>query len=268
MKRTLAGLGVGVMFGFVVACTPAAENTNVANATAPTVNAGAPAATEGTSVVAAPALSFEAGSPQYMIAHQPDYSADVLTTTGPTKIPGRIVKKGDNWRVETSVPQLGKTVIFIRAGSPGVILLPDRKEYAEVPADQKDLLVNPLQMTYAGLMQSGVKFERVGEETIDGHPTVKYRGFREGQPGEMFVYFAKDLQHLLIKMDAQIENQAFAITWTNITVDPPDSSVQPPADLASANKKLSVEDLQALFSSGGDAAPAAADSAAPAKGAK
>ncbi|HQR38080.1 MAG TPA: hypothetical protein PLF26_06715 [Blastocatellia bacterium] len=257
MKRTVTALALSVVVSGAIACSRAAENSNVANSAAPGANANAPAPVEGTSVVAAPAASFEQGSPQYLIAHQPDYSADVLTVTGPTKIPGKIVKKGDAWRVETTVPQFGKTVIFIRPGQQGIIVLEEKKQYAEVPADQKDLLVNPLQMTYEGLMQSGVKFDKVGAETVDGHPTIKFRGSRAGQPGEMFVYFASDLKNLLIKMDAQIENQTFAITWSNIVIDPPESSVQPPADLASAFKKLSVDDLQALFSSGSDTAPSA-----------
>lgn len=260
MNRSLTAFALGAVLVGITACAPAANNSNVSNSTAATNNANTAAPVDGTSVVAAPAASFEEGSPQYLIAHQPDYSADVLTVTGPTKLPGKIVKKGENWRVETSVPPLGTTVIYIRQGQPGVIVLPEKKQYAEVPGDQKDLLVNPLQMTYAGLMQSGVKFEKVGPETVEGHPTIKYRGSRAGEPGEMYVYFANDLKNLLIKMDAQIENQTFSITWSNIVIDPPETSVQPPADLATAYKKMTIDELQALFSSGGgpEAAPAGA----------
>jgi hypothetical protein len=258
MLRNLAGMAIVGAIALTSACAPATETTNATNA-----GSNANVATANTNSVPAPA--FEPGSPQAQIANQPDYSADVTLATDIT-MKGKVAKHGKDWRIELPVPMPGsttpvQTIMFVRSGQPTIMVMPDRKQYLELPVGQDAALANPIAAIIDRLQQSGTKFEQVGTETVDGHPTNKYRVSKEGETGEAFVYVAQDLRNMVIKIDGSKENKSGSITWTNIALDPPATLIEPPADLATAYKKVDLPQIV-----GGAAGGAGAGSTTPPAG--
>lgn len=241
-KRTFAVAAIVGALSLTAACGPAENRTAPAPAVNANTSAGDPA-------------SFGPGTAQYVIANQPDYQADVTAVTGPSRILAKVAKKGANWRTEMTLPPpLGRQVYYIREGQPALMVLPERREYAEIGDGTDTSLLNPLASTLEGLQKSGVKFERLGVETVDGHSATKYRGTKEGEDAEMVVYTANDLKDLIIKIEARRENVPFTVTWTNIVLDVPDSAVQPPADITTF-KKIDASAFGSQFAAGAPAEP-------------
>jgi hypothetical protein len=241
MLRNLAGVAIAGAIAFTSACAPAAPTSNATNA-----GSNSNVATANTNSVA-PAL--DPGSPQALIANQPDYTADVTLATDVT-FKGKVAKHGKDWRIELPLPWPGsatpvQSVMFIRSGQPTVMVFPDKKQYLELPVGQDAALANPIAAIIDRLQQQGTKFEAAGTETVDGHPTMKYRATKEGETGEAIVYLAQDLRNMVIKIDGTKENKTGSITWSNIALDPPDTVVQPPADLATAYTKADLAALAA-----------------------
>jgi hypothetical protein len=261
MKRTLTGLSITTLLIGAIGCTPA-EPTGTGPSTAPGTNAAANANTGAPS----PA-SYGPGTAQYVLMHQPNYQADITIKTGNLTLTGKVAKVDENWRYESSVPAIGNSVTYVRAGKPIVVLLPDKKQYIEYPATQDGTDFNPIANTIRGLTQQGITFEKSGAEVVDGHPTTKYRGTKAGETGEMTIYSADDLQNLVIRIDGMKENVGFNATWSNISLNPPASVIEPPADYATAFTKIDVAQYQEQFSSGGaeSAPPAAANTNAATK---
>lgn len=203
--------------------------------------------------------SFPPGSPQYMLANQPDFAADIKFVTGPISYDGKVVKRGESWRVELPLPFPGgqkvKTVTYIRANEPTLMVLPDRKQFVELPPADETSLVNPLKTTLRELEKRGVTIEQVGKETVDGHPATKYRATRQGEDAEMFIWMADDLKNLVVKLEGRRENRNFGATWTNVSLDPPASEVSPPPDLPSYTQ-LDAEAFGGQFSAPDGAAQA------------
>lgn len=260
MKRTIAGIALATAVGTFVACTPSTDGgpgqpTNATNA-----NVASGGTNTNGSAAPAPA-TFEKGSPQYIATHQPDYTADVTVQAGPTKLVGKVAKLGDAYRYESSVPPIGKTITYIRPGQPTIMILVDKKQYVEYTDGAE---VNPLARTIQGITQPGVKFEKIGTETVDNHPTQKFRGTKDGETGEIVLYAASDLNDMIIKIDGKKENVTFSAVWSNIATSVPSDAVQPPADLTTAYKKVEVGEFGAMFSEGGGAADPTAGGAAPA----
>ena len=251
MRSTIAGIALGVAFASVVACGPAAQNGNQPATNAPVSNA----ANANTSATTGTAPTFEPGTPQYIVTHQPDYMADITLQGGKTKLEGKVAKLGENWRIESKLPPIGNTITFIRPGQPTIMILEDKKQYIEYE-DGAD--INPLTRTLQGLEQPGVKFEMIGTELVDGHPTTKYRGTKEGEDGEIVLYSAEDRQKLIIRIDGKKENVTFNATWSNVSLNPPPEAVQPPPDLTTKYKKVDLGEFQSMFSAGGGSQPTAA----------
>lgn len=256
MKRTLTALALASALAGAAACTPT-ETTTPSGPTAPgntsTANANA-------NTAAIDPSKFAPGTAEYVLTHQPDYQADVTVKTGALTYTGKVGKSGENWRFETAIPVIGNSVTFVRAGQPVVVVLPEKKQYIEYPASQDGADLNPIASTIKGLAQQGITFEKIGNEVVDGQPTTKWRGTKAGETGEMIVYSADNLKGLIVRIDGKKENVIFNATWSNVQLDPPAASVAPPADLATAYKKMDLGEYQAQFSSG---APDAAAPTAP-----
>jgi hypothetical protein len=243
MKRTTALFAAAVVAAAGAACSPSGQNANVAT--------NAPAANANANSNAAPTpADFSPGTAQYIATHQPDYSADVTVQGGATKLTGKVAKLGENWRIESELPApVGKTITFVRPGQKTIMLLVDKKQYVEYDEGAD---VNPIHRTLEGIAQPGVTFTKVGTELVDGHPTTKYRGTKEGETGEIVLFSAEDLKNLIIRIDGKKENVAFQAMWTGISLSVPPDTVQPPADLATAYKKVDLKEFQSLFSQGGE----------------
>jgi hypothetical protein len=114
-----------------------------------------------------------------------DYSADVAMQVErgpggqPIAVTGRVFVAADRERRETSV--LGRTSIVITRRDKGVtwLLMPAQSMYMENPAagDTKD--------PYAAWREAGVTLTEVGEETVNGVATTKFRAEAHGKEGTM-----------------------------------------------------------------------------------
>ncbi|MCA1564234.1 MAG: hypothetical protein LC803_00985 [Acidobacteria bacterium] len=149
---------------------PAATNTGVSATNANATNANAAATPPLVS-----AASIETREPE-------QYKATLVftaTAEGQSKalqLPIDVARSGDNRRYAfNNIPVLGQ-VIFLDRADKRYLILPGRKQYAEITPELIGFDVRSLtpgQMVTVLQQQRGV--ERVGEEQRDGRTVVKYR---------------------------------------------------------------------------------------------
>jgi hypothetical protein len=141
---------------------------------------------------------------------EPDvYQATVtlkLEATGEQKMPltsvqANVARNGDDRRMEFSLPT-GEKIIYLDKGGKQFVILPNRKQYAELTKEALGFDVRRMMMP--GEIVNRVKnikgVERVGEEQINGRNVIKYRygatantGTQAGQVNtESFVYVDKE----------------------------------------------------------------------------
>lgn len=190
---------------FIVAstgCQPAANtntNTNVnlainANSTGGTANA-----------------NTSTTSPATIAAREPDtYRATLVLsavteggekTIGIPTLSAEVARRGTDRRVSFKLPD-GTDLIYLEKGGLHVVVLPGRRQYAELTPEatgfQLGKLMTPGQLVARLENLKGV--ERVGEETVNGRPAEKYRYARtdntKTQAGtvstEAFIYVDKE----------------------------------------------------------------------------
>jgi len=178
----------------LAACQPPATNTNVSTTNANATNANAAA----TPVVSA--ASIETREPE-------QYKATLVftaTAEGQSKalqLPIDVARSGDNRRYAfNNIPVLGQ-VIFLDRADKRYLILPGRKQYAEITPELIGFDVRSLtpgQMVVYLQNQRGV--ERVGEEQREGRTVVKYRYAATAKTAsaagdvatESFIYVDKD----------------------------------------------------------------------------
>jgi hypothetical protein len=149
---------------------PAATNANVS-----TTNAGGTNANVAATPPLVSAASIETSEPE-------QYKATLVftaTAEGQSKalqLPIDVARSGDNRRYAfNNIPVLGQ-VIFLDRADKRYLILPGRKQYAEITPELIGFDVRSLtpgQMVSVLQKQQGV--ERVGEEQREGRTVVKYR---------------------------------------------------------------------------------------------
>jgi hypothetical protein len=145
-------------------------------------------------------------------AREPDkYSANVVVsaaTSGQQQAAGqttiKVARNGSDRRysLDTRLPGVGE-LIFLDKADKRYLILPARKQYAELTAEMTGGFdvgrsLTPGQLVAYLQRQQGV--ERVGDETLNGRPAVKYRVAGRAQTqtqagqvqGESFIYVDKE----------------------------------------------------------------------------
>ncbi len=87
-----------------------------------------------------------------------------------------VARDGANKRMEFSLPN-GQKIVYLEIGSKNLVILPDRKQYAELTKEAVGMDVRSL-MTPEQIVQraKGIKgLEKVGEEKYNGRDAVKYK---------------------------------------------------------------------------------------------
>lgn len=154
------------------ACQPPAANTN-ANVAGSNSNASALNSNAATPVVSA--ATIETREPDQYKATLV-FSATAEGKPQALKLPIEVARSGDNRRYAfNNIPVIGQ-VIFLDRADKRYLILPGRKQYAEITPsligfDIRSL--TPGQMVVVLQQQKGV--ERVGEEQREGRTVVKYR---------------------------------------------------------------------------------------------
>lgn len=173
----------GKTFGFLIfissilifaACpAPTTTNTNLSNnsiVNSNTVNTNAPQN--------AASSAIETREPE-------KYQATVklkFVTTGEQKltIPGElqanVAKNGQNQRMEFAMPN-GDKVVYLDAGGKHLLVLPNRKQYAELNKDSVGFEVRSMMTPgqIVGQVKSLKGFQRVGEEKYGDRDAIKYQ---------------------------------------------------------------------------------------------
>ena len=178
------------------ACQPPAANTNVvvnSNSNASSLNSNA--ATPVTS-----AATIETREPNEYQATLV-FSATAEGKTQALRLPIDVARSGDNRRYAfNNIPVIGQ-VIFLDRADKRYLIMPGRKQYAEITPELIGFDVRSLtpgQMVVLLQQQKGV--ERVGEEQRDGRTVVKYRYAATAKTGsqagdvaaESFIYVDKE----------------------------------------------------------------------------
>jgi hypothetical protein len=167
-----------------------------------------------------------------------DYQADfvqkmVKAGTSATVMEGKIytnceLTRTENRMVQPGVPQF--TLIMINRPDKGVNwqLFPKSMKYVQTPIkppsetpEGAPLLVNPKDVK--------VTSEKQGEETVDGHPCIKWKVTMTMPDGKSTVYYswgAQDLNNFAIKKEIEMTpGESVVIEYSNIVLGKPDASV-------------------------------------------
>jgi hypothetical protein len=190
-----------------VACREAAvtnvnENTSTVGTT--NINGTANANITTSTITTASGATIEAKEPD-------KYSANVVVsaaTSGQQQAAGsttlRVARNGTDRRysIDTRLPGVGE-LIFLDKADKRYLILPSRKQYAELTAEMTGGFdigrsLTPGQLVAYLQRQQGV--ERVGDETLNGRAAVKYRVAGRAQTqtqagqvqGESFIYVDKE----------------------------------------------------------------------------
>lgn len=142
-------------------------NTNIMNVnTSPVVNSNT--ATSGSKI--------ETGEPN-------EYSATLrltAATTGKnTSLPpltANVAREGENRRVAFNLPN-NEQVVYLNLGNTRYLILPNRKQYAELSPGAVGFEIPRLMMPdqIVEYLKGREGYERVGEEQINGRTVIKYR---------------------------------------------------------------------------------------------
>ncbi len=179
------------------------ENTNSAPAAATNINSSNSANMTTSTVTTTTGTTIETKEPD-------KYSATVVVeaaSAGQQPVGGKtqikVARNGSDRRysIDTGVPGVGE-IIFLDKADKRYLILPARKQYAELTSELTGFDVGrsltPGQLVAYLERQQGVT--RVGDETLDGRMTTKYRlagaaqtGTQAGSvQGESFVYVDKE----------------------------------------------------------------------------
>jgi len=196
---TLCGAFALALTGAACQSGPAVStNATTANANANTAAANANANAPATSTTAT--TTIETREPEQYRATLV-FSATAEGKSQALQLPIEVARNGEDRRYAfNNIPVIGQ-VVFLDRADKRYLILPTRKQYAEItPAllgfDVRSL--TPGQMVVQLQKQQGV--ERVGEEQRDGRTVVKYRYAATAQTGsqagavatESFIYVDKD----------------------------------------------------------------------------
>ena len=172
--------GIALFAALMAGCGSTATNTanaNIAITNTTNVNIAnintSPVANTNT---AASGARIEAGEPN-------EYSATIqltAATTGKnTNLPpltANIAREGEKRRLTFNLPNK-QQVVYLNLGNTRYLILPDRKQYAELSPEAVGFEMPSLMMPDQVIDQLKKRegFERVGEEQIDGRTIIKYR---------------------------------------------------------------------------------------------
>jgi hypothetical protein len=193
-------------------CGQSTESTNAAaNANSSNSNQSVNINSNTNANIATSTVTTNTG--QTIEAREPDkYSATVsiaASTAGQQRAAGqtevKVARNGADRRyaIDTKLPGVGE-IIYLEKGDKHYVIMPARKQYAELTQEMTGVNMEAVRAMTPGQIvayvsrQQGV--ERVGEETLNTRPVVKYRAAAKAQTqstagqvqGESFIYVDKE----------------------------------------------------------------------------
>jgi nitrous oxide reductase accessory protein NosL len=258
-----AVLAASALAAALAGCQQATETSNTA---ATNANGNATVNVNGSNTnVTTSTVTTNTG--QTIEAREPEkYSATMvatLATQGQQQAKGqaevKVARNGADRRYSVSLPGLGE-IVFLDKADKRYVIMHGRKQYAELTQEMTGVQMDQVRsMTPAQLValiskQQGV--ERVGEETFNGRPAVKYRAAGRTQTqtaagqvqGESFIYVDKDTGlPLRIEGFGQSTGNVQGVSGGNIVIETRDLKTDVnPADfeIPQGYRQLSPEEVK------------------------
>jgi hypothetical protein len=260
LANTAKALGGAALLALALACQEATvTNTNTATTnTAVNVN-GSNANMTTTTMTTAAGTTIEAKEPD-------KYSATMvatLATAGQQPLKGqveiKVARNGADRRYSATVPVLGE-IIFLDKADKRYIIMPARKQYAELDRELTGVNTDQMRSMTPGQLVAFVQarqgVERVGEETLNNRPAVKYRVAGRAQTqttagqvqGESFIYVDKETGlPLRIEGFGQSSGNVQGVSGGNVVVETRDLKTDVnPADfeIPQGLRKLTPEEAR------------------------
>ncbi len=136
------------------------------------------------------------------------YSATMVTTGPgmPQAATSKFYKDADKTRTETNTGAGFTMVNIVRQDKKVVwMVIPENKAYTEQPLTEE-------QAKKGEIYKEG-QTVKIGEETMDGHPCVKYEITTASQPDAKTIqWLAKDLRNFPIRMEHQMKGKTQSVT--------------------------------------------------------
>jgi hypothetical protein len=248
------------------ACQSATETTNTAaNTNANNSNATVNINSNSNANIATSTVTTNTG--QTVEVREPEkYSATMvatLATSGNQQAKGqaeiKVARNGTDRRYSVNLPGIGE-IVFLDKADKRYVIMHGRKQYAELTQEMTGVNMDHLRSMTPGQLvaliskQQGV--ERVGEETFNGRPAVKYRAAGRTQTqtsagqvqGETFIYVDKDTGlPLRIEGFGQSSGNVQGISGGNIVIETRDLKTDVnPADfeIPQGYRQLSPEEVK------------------------
>ena len=158
-----------------VGCGAPPTTTNAANANINSNNLRANANTNANMTSSAPVDTGEPSKYQATISLKLEAVGSQQTTALPT-LSATVARNGDDRRMEFVIPA-GGHVIYLDKGGNNYLILPDKKQYAEINKESTGFEVRRMLMPeqIVNEIKKVQGLERVGEETYNGRQVVRYR---------------------------------------------------------------------------------------------
>lgn len=191
-----------------------------------------------------------------MLANQPDHIADRTIVVNDNVVKMKVAKKHDRIRYEfyplDQADSLRdesyrhyKLITIGKINQPAIALDPQEKTYAEAPETFKMAAFDVEAFLKNAPAEMGkLKTESAGTENIEGIEANKIRITFEGNPEEMYLYFAKDTKNLFLRMDSgSVKQVRGSYTLSNVSLDVPDELFEIPKDY----KRVKFDSMVALL---------------------
>jgi hypothetical protein len=249
------------------ACQQATETSNTAGAANANANANSTVNVNSTASANMTTSTVTTNTGQTIEAREPDkYSATMvatLSTSGQQQSKGqgeiKVARNGADRRYSVSLPVVGE-LIFLDKADKRYIIIPGRKQYAELTQEMTGINMDQVRSMTPGQLvafvsrQQGV--ERVGEETLNDRPAIKYRIAGRAQTqttagqvqGESYIYVDKDTGlPLRIEGFGQSTGSVEGVSGGNLVVETHDLKTEVnPADfeIPPGYKQLTPEEVK------------------------
>ena len=246
------------------ACQSATETTNTA-ANANNSNATVNINSNSNANIATSTVTTNTG--QTVEVREPDkYSATMVATlaaSGNQQARGqaevKVARSGADRRYSVNLPGLGE-IVFLDKADKRYVIMHGRKQYAELTQEMTGVdmdrvrSMTPAQLVALVSKQQGV--QRVGEETFNGRPAVKYRAAGSTQTqtsagqvqGESFIYVDKETGlPLRIEGFGQSTGNVQGVSGGNVVIETRDLKTEVnPADfeIPQGYRQLSPEEVR------------------------
>jgi hypothetical protein len=179
-----------------------------------------------TRIVVATALCFASlAAPAFAAAPLPtpkvEYSADRVIESEAGTIEGKVYATKDKERTETSMRGMTSVMILRRDTQSGYMLMPAQKMYMQMDFAKAQA------QSGGGQAADAVEITEVGQETIEGQSTTKYKLIMKDGSAGGFMWFTKD--GIMVKMDTVVKDgrnkSRMTMTLKNIKVGSQDASL-------------------------------------------